>query len=42
VLLGFTTFITLVVGLHVARQVLLKDKNAPPEVFSWFPVLGNT
>ncbi|KAI1621360.1 cytochrome P450, family 51, subfamily A [Exophiala viscosa] len=42
VLLGLAAFITLAVGLNVARQVLLKDKNAPPEVFSWFPVLGNT
>ncbi|KAK5272883.1 Lanosterol 14-alpha-demethylase [Exophiala xenobiotica] len=42
VLLGVFAFLLLSVVLNVARQVLLKDKNAPPEVFSWFPVIGNT
>ena len=42
ILLGFVAFIVLAIFLNVARQVLLKDKNLPPEVFSFFPVLGNT
>ncbi|EXJ53739.1 cytochrome P450, family 51 (sterol 14-demethylase) [Cladophialophora psammophila CBS 110553] len=41
-LLGFAAFLVLCVAWNVVRQVLLKDKNAPPEVWSWFPVLGNT
>jgi hypothetical protein len=42
VLLGVFAFLILSVVLNVTRQFLLKDKNAPPEVFSWFPVIGNT
>jgi uncharacterized membrane protein YvlD (DUF360 family) len=42
ILLGFFAFIALAILLNVARQVLLKDKNLPPEVFSFFPVLGST
>jgi len=42
VLLGFFAFCLLSVVLHVTRQFLFKDKNAPPEVFSWFPLIGNT
>merc|ERR1712000_154135 len=42
VLLGFFAFCLLSVVLNVTRQFLFKDKNAPPEVFSWFPLIGNT
>lgn len=42
IILAFTAFITLSVVLHVARQLFFKDKNAPPEVFSLFPIFGNT
>jgi predicted tellurium resistance membrane protein TerC len=42
ILLGFVAFITLAICANVLRQVLFKDKNAPPEVFSLFPVLGST
>ncbi|OQV06027.1 hypothetical protein CLAIMM_10668 [Cladophialophora immunda] len=41
-LLGFTAFLVLSVTWNVARQLFFKDKNAPPEVWSWFPVIGNT
>lgn len=42
VLLGFTALITLVISLNVARQLLLKDKTAPPVVFHLIPGLGST
>lgn len=42
VLLGFTAFITLAIVLNVARQLLFKDRNAPPEVFHLIPGLGST
>ncbi|KAK5064541.1 Sterol 14-alpha demethylase [Exophiala bonariae] len=42
VLLGFTALITLVISLNVARQLLFKDKNAPPVVFHLIPGLGST
>ncbi|KAI9744705.1 MAG: Lanosterol 14-alpha-demethylase [Claussenomyces sp. TS43310] len=32
----------LVVVLNVLRQLLFKNRNEPPVVFHWFPVLGNT
>ena len=41
-LLGFTAFVVVAVVLNVARQLLFKDKNAPPEVFSLFPFIGST
>jgi hypothetical protein len=42
VLLGFAAFIGVSVVWHVTRQLLFRDKNAPPEVWSWVPVIGNT
>ncbi len=42
VLLGFVAFLGLAVALNVARQLFFHDKSAPPEVFSWFPIIGNT
>ncbi|KAH8675654.1 cytochrome P450 [Xylariales sp. PMI_506] len=27
---------------HVAKQILFKNPNEPPMVFSWFPVVGST
>jgi len=42
VLLGVVAFCLLSVVLNVTRQFFLKDKNAPPEVFSWFPLIGST
>jgi hypothetical protein len=42
VLLGFVAFLALAVALNVARQLFFQDRSAPPEVFSWFPILGNT
>jgi hypothetical protein len=42
VLLGLFAFISISVFCHVTRQLLFRDKHGPPEVFSWFPVLGNT
>jgi hypothetical protein len=41
-LLGLFAFVALSVVYHVSRQLFFKDKTAPPEVWSWFPVLGNT
>jgi sterol 14-demethylase len=34
--------IGLSVFLHVANQILFKNPNEPPMVFSWFPIIGNT
>jgi sterol 14-demethylase len=42
VLLAFTAFVTLAITLNVARQLLFKDRNAPPEVFHLIPGLGST
>lgn len=42
VLLGFATVMGVAVLAHVVRQVAFKDKNAPPEVWSWVPIMGNT
>lgn len=42
VLLGFAALVGLSVILHVGRQLLFKNKNEPPEVFSWFPLIGST
>jgi sterol 14-demethylase len=27
---------------HVAKQILFKNPNEPPVVFSWFPIIGST
>lgn len=27
---------------HVASQILFKNPNEPPMVFSWFPIIGST
>lgn len=42
ILLALSAFIATSVVYHVTRQLFFKDKSAPPEVFSWFPGLGNT
>jgi sterol 14alpha-demethylase len=39
---GFASFIFLVVVFHIAGQLLFKNKNEPPMVFSIFPVIGST
>jgi sterol 14alpha-demethylase len=41
-LLGFAAFLAVSVLYNVVRQLCFRDKNAPPEVWSWFPVMGNT
>ena len=41
-LLGFFAFLVVSVAWNVTRQLLFRDKTAPPEVWSWFPVMGNT
>ncbi|KAK7907875.1 Eburicol 14-alpha-demethylase [Apiospora marii] len=35
-------FLVLSVFVHVANQLLFKNPNEPPLVFSWFPVVGST
>jgi sterol 14alpha-demethylase len=42
VLLGFASFVFVSVCYNILRQWLFYDRNAPPEVFSFFPVLGST
>ncbi|KAI1847383.1 hypothetical protein JX266_006608 [Neoarthrinium moseri] len=32
----------LAIFVHIAKQVLFKNPNEPPMVFSWFPVVGST
>lgn len=34
--------IGLSVVYHVASQLLFKNPNEPPMVFSWFPIIGST
>ncbi|EEY18730.1 cytochrome P450 51 [Verticillium alfalfae VaMs.102] len=34
--------VLLSVVIHVANQLLFKNPNEPPMVFSWFPFIGNT
>jgi hypothetical protein len=41
VFLGSTAFITIAVVLNIIRQLFFYDRNAPPVVFHWIPVLGN-
>lgn len=40
--IGVGAFIFLSVVYHVAGQLLFKNPNEPPMVFSWFPVVGST
>lgn len=40
--LGFATFITISILLNVASQILFRNKNEPPLVFHWVPVIGST
>lgn len=40
--LAVAAFVFLSVVVHVAKQVLFKNPNEPPVVFSWFPVIGST
>lgn len=35
-------FVALSVVYHVASQLMFKNPNEPPMVFSWFPVIGST
>ncbi len=42
VLLGFFAFLVVSVAWNATRQLIFRDKSAPPEVWSWFPVIGNT
>lgn len=39
---GFATFLVLSVVLNVLKQLLFKNKNEPPLVFHWFPLIGST
>ena len=34
--------VALSIFLHVAKQILFKNPNEPPMVFSWFPFIGST
>jgi sterol 14-demethylase len=34
--------IALSIALHVAKQLLIKNPNEPPMVFSWIPFIGST
>lgn len=34
--------IVLSIFLHVANQILFRNPNEPPMVFSWFPFIGST
>lgn len=40
--IGFAAFIGLSIVYHVASQLLFKNPNEPPLVFSWFPIIGST
>lgn len=42
VIVGFATFITVAILLNVASQILFRNKNEPPLVFHWVPVIGST
>lgn len=35
-------FVALSVIVHVTKQILFKNPNEPPVVFSWFPIIGST
>lgn len=39
---GIASFIALSVVLNVLSQLLWKNKNEPPVVFHWFPIIGST
>lgn len=36
------SFVFLSIFWHIVRQVLFKNPNEPPEVFSWLPWFGST
>lgn len=36
------SLLSLAIFIHVAKQLLFKNPNDPPMVFSWFPVVGST
>ena len=38
----FSAFLFVSVFVHVSNQILFKNPNEPPMVFSWFPVIGST
>lgn len=40
--LSFVTCITVAILLNVASQILFRNKNEPPLVFHWVPVIGST
>lgn len=40
--LSFVTFVTIAILLNVASQLLFRNKNEPPLVFHWVPVIGST
>ena len=42
VTLGFVSFVTIAILLNVAKQILFRNKNEPPLVFHWVPVIGST
>ncbi|KAK4500037.1 hypothetical protein PRZ48_008223 [Zasmidium cellare] len=42
VTLGFISFVTIAILLNVAKQILFRNKNEPPLVFHWVPVIGST
>ncbi|TVY36867.1 Eburicol 14-alpha-demethylase [Lachnellula subtilissima] len=39
---GVAAFLVCTVVLNVLSQLLLKNRNEPPVVFHWFPVIGST
>jgi len=39
---GVAAFLVLSVVLNVLNQLLFKNKNEPPVVFHWLPVIGST
>ncbi len=39
---GFATLLVLTVTINVLRQLLFRNRNEPPLVFHWFPLIGST
>ena len=39
---GLAAFLTVTVVFNVLSQVLFKNRNEPPVVFHWLPIIGST
>jgi sterol 14-demethylase len=42
ILIIIASFVVLSVLVHILGQLLFRNKDEPPLVFSWFPILGST